>query len=204
MADPLTTEFDWTLDDGAVLHMRPIRSGDKELLQGAIPHISAENLYRRFFMPVVRLSDDQLRFLTEVDQVRHIAWCALVPAETDQPLAGVCRCVRIDDEPGVAEAAILVVDAWQHRGIGTLLLATLSVAAAHQEIRTLRSYSLEENVPFLHTMLSLGAVSRWEYGNVRRIDLPVYDDLLTVPRSPRGRIFRNALAAVQWLIDPRH
>lgn len=195
-----TTGFDWTLRDGTRLHLRPIGADDKARLSSALPGISAENLYRRFFMPVVRLSEQQLRFLTEVDQVHHIAWLALARDEEGRPLVGVCRCVQLDDQPQIAEAALLVVDRYQHLGVGTLLLATLSLLAARHGITTLRSFALEENLPFLRTMSQLGARSRWEYANVRRIDLPVYATPGAVPDTEGAAPFRAVLAEVGALL----
>lgn len=200
MSTAIRNEFDWTLRDGARLHLRPVRPDDKDLLAGALPFISAENLYRRFFMPVARLSAQQLRFLTEVDQVHHVAWLALAVDNPEQPLAGVCRCVQFSDQPEIAESALLVVDDWQHRGVGTLLLATLSVVAAHHGITTLRSFALEENLPFLNTMMRLGARSRWEYANVRRVDLPVRADPAEVPAAAGTDAFRRVLAEVRALL----
>lgn len=193
MGAPVTNEFDWTLRDGTRLHLRPIRPDDKQRLKDALPHISSANLYRRFFMPVVQLSDKQLQFLTEVDQVHHIAWLAVAADEPDQPLVGVARCVQFDDQPEMAEAAILVVDRWQHVGAGTLLLALLGLVAARHGITVLRSFALEENLPFLRTMARLGARSRWEHANVLRVDLPVITDPGAVaPDHP----FRGVLAQV--------
>jgi GNAT superfamily N-acetyltransferase len=193
MAAPLDKTFDWTLRDGTRLRLRPIRPDDKARLKAALPGISAENLYRRFFMPVVQLSEQQLRFLTEVDQVHHIAWLAVAADEVDEPLVGVARCVQFDEQPELAESAILVVDRYQHRGVGTLLLALLSLVAAHQGVTVLRSFALEENLPFLRTMMHLGAKSRWEYANVRRVDLPVF----TAPEQvPVSHPFQQVLAEV--------
>ncbi len=196
MAAPLDKTFDWTLRDGTPITVRPIRPDDKDRLQAAVPHISAENLYRRFFMPVVQLSEQQLRFLTEVDQVHHIAWLAVARDEPGQPLVGVARCVEFEEEPHVSESAILVVDAYQKRGAGVLLLAVLSIAAAHQGIQVLRSFTFEENLPFLNTMMHLGAKTRWEYSNVRRVDFPVYADANNVPDGERTTPFREVLALI--------
>lgn len=193
MAVPVTNEFDWTLRDGTRLRLRPIRPDDKQRLQDAMPHISAANLYRRFFMPVVQLSDSQLKFLTEVDQVHHIAWLAVAVGEPGEPLVGVARCVQFEDRPEIAEAAILVVDRWQHVGAGTLLLAVLDLVAARHGITLLRSFALEENLPFLRTMARLGARSHWEHANVLRVDLPVITDPASVAAD---HPFRGVLAEV--------
>jgi hypothetical protein len=37
------------------------------------------------------LSDQQLRYFTEIDYVNHMAWVALDPTRPDQPGLGVAR-----------------------------------------------------------------------------------------------------------------
>ena len=48
---------------------------------------------------------------------------------------GVARYVRELDRPHVAEAAVTVVDAWQHRGLGGKLLRRLCARATENRIR---------------------------------------------------------------------
>ena len=45
----------------------------------------------RIHTAVPRFSEEQLRYLTDVDQVDHVAWAALDPAAPDVPGAGVGR-----------------------------------------------------------------------------------------------------------------
>src|SRR5207244_92171 len=103
--------------------------------------LSAESRYRRFFSAKDRLSEAELRYLTEVDGVDHFALGALHDGEG----AGVARFVRLRDRPDTAEAAIVVVDERQGCGLGRLLLTRLTEAARERGITRFRSDVLARN-----------------------------------------------------------
>ena len=90
------------LRDGREVVLRLIRPDDKELLRRGFLAMSPESRYRRFFTIKHELSEDELRYLTEIDGVRHFAMGAVTPAGEG---LGVARFIQIDGEPGVAEAA---------------------------------------------------------------------------------------------------
>ncbi len=100
------------------------------------------------------------------------------------------RCIRLPLEPRIAEVAVTVLDAYQGRGLGTLLLGVLSPAAAAQGIRTYRAYVLEDNEAMLRIFRDLGAhVGCLEEG-VYQLDIPVPEDAETLPDTPTGRVFK--------------
>ena len=119
--EPLTAE----LRDGTRVLIRPIEPEDKGLLLSGFEQLSEQSRYRRFLAPVPKLTESQLTYLTEVDHDTHEA---LVAVDAGQPLRGlgVARYVRLQDHPEIAEAAVTVIDAYQGRGLGTLLLALLA------------------------------------------------------------------------------
>src|SRR5207247_221841 len=126
--------------DGSYVRVRPIRPEDRERLRVGLHQLSAASRYHRFLAALSELSAEQLRYLTEVDQVNHLAWIALDPALAGEPAVGVARCIRVPEDPAMAEVAVTVLDAYQGRGLGTLLLGLLSRSAAAQGIRTFRAY----------------------------------------------------------------
>ncbi len=85
-----------TLRDGTTLLVRPIAPGDKDALQRGIEELSDDSRYRRFLAASPRLSDAQLRYLTEVDHHDHEALVALT--EDGEPVA-VGRFVRLATSP---------------------------------------------------------------------------------------------------------
>ena len=131
-------------------------------------------------MPIKKLSDQQLEFLSEADQTDHIAWGVLDKNCLQIPGLGIARFVRETDEPQVAEAAVTVPDKYQRSGIGTLLLAVLNHSARANGIKTLRSNVLSENKVLISTLKKLGGVASPQEDSIIKIDLPVFDDMKTL------------------------
>jgi GNAT superfamily N-acetyltransferase len=179
------------LRDGTPVLARPIRPDDKQLLRDGFERLSEESRYRRFMAPVNELGDEQLRYLTEVDGVDHVAWVAVRSDRPDEGV-GVARFVRVQGEPEVAEAAVTVVDEYQGRGVGTLLLGLLAAAARSAGIRAFRAYVLEQNAPMRELLEELGGHAEHDSPGLLRLDIPI--SVETLPDSPAGRILRAVAA----------
>lgn len=164
-----------TLRDGQRVLLRPIQPDDKTRLEEGLELLSARSRYLRFHSPMARLSDEQLSYLTEVDQHDHVAWVALNPDDPDEPGMGVARFVRLADEPTVAEAAVTVIDRHQGRGLGSALLGVLVEKAAENGITTLRNYVLADNSAMLGVLDDLGAHRALVEPGVWQVDMPVGD-----------------------------
>ncbi len=121
--------------------MRPIEPGDREALIAGFERLSDESRYRRFFNPQTRLSETDLRYLTEVDHGDHEA---IIGFGADGEAIGVARYVRTED-PAVAEVAVTVVDDWQQRGVATELLEELTRRARANGIDRFVALILSDN-----------------------------------------------------------
>jgi GNAT superfamily N-acetyltransferase len=110
-------------DDTSVL-VRPVRPDDRELFVAGFERMSPESRYRRFMGHKRKLSERELDFFTRLDHELHEAIGA-IDVETGEGVA-VARMFRHEDDPSVAEAAVTVVDDWQGRGLGGLLLERLA------------------------------------------------------------------------------
>ncbi|MFC7247958.1 GNAT family N-acetyltransferase [Catellatospora aurea] len=82
--------------------------------------------------------------------------------------------------PAVAEAAVLVADGWQGRGIGTVLARRLGVLAAVAGYTHVRAHELAGNRAALRTVRrlvgdgGLGGAPVWEYdGPMLTMTVPV-------------------------------
>jgi GNAT superfamily N-acetyltransferase len=171
------------LPDGSEVLVRPVRPDDKPLFAAAWEAFGETSRYRRFLVPKDHLSADDLEYLTEVDHVDHEAIGAVEP-RTGKGL-GVARYIRDQARPRAAEAAVAVVDEWQGRGLGGLLLRRLTERAAANGITTFTASLLTENRSMLHLFERLGRVHVRDLGGGTMeidVELPV-DDARTILRS---------------------
>ena len=143
-----------TVTGGERFVIREIRPSDKELLREGFSHLSPETIHRRFLSPKHKLSGAELRYLTEVDGHDHHAIVAL-PADDLGALVGVARFVRSAEDPETAEAAIVVGDAYQGRGLGKELALRLADAAREHGVRRFSAEMLSDNPAALALMRTL-------------------------------------------------
>jgi RimJ/RimL family protein N-acetyltransferase len=160
------------LRDGTRVKIRPITPADREELAAAFRRLSPRSKYFRFLAPVHHLSEDMLTYLTEVDYHDHFAWGAALD-EPGEPGIGVARYVRVPDEPEVAEAAVVVVDEYHGRGIGTLLLYALAESALQNGVERFRAYVLPENETMLNVLQGLGATTRDLDEHMIELEIPL-------------------------------
>jgi GNAT superfamily N-acetyltransferase len=120
---------------------RPVRPEDGALLRRMWPRLSRDTVYRRFHSPIRTLPDDAVRHLVTVDHDCREAVVGVVGGE----VVGVARYDRSPTDPGVAEFAILVEDAWQGVGLGRQLLLALIDLAGRRGVRTLTASVQRDN-----------------------------------------------------------
>ena len=123
--------------------MRPIRPDDEPRLVDLYARLSHDTRYQRFFSVMQRLPPDWAHFLANVDYQRRFA--LVVEHPPDPALIAVGRYEPSDDDPGVAELAVVVQDGWQGHGIGRALMEGLLSAAAGNGITHFRAYVLGGN-----------------------------------------------------------
>jgi RimJ/RimL family protein N-acetyltransferase len=132
------------LDGGTRVLIRPIEPGDKDRLVDGLNRLSQESIRKRFLAAKPRFTRAELRYLTEIDGVNHIALVAVLEDDPDV-LVAVARCVRLPDRPGTAEMAIVVGDALQGQGLGRALANALADAAVAVGIRRFAATMLGDN-----------------------------------------------------------
>jgi RimJ/RimL family protein N-acetyltransferase len=145
-----------TLKDGSEVIVRQVRPEDKPLFVAGWGRLGEESRYKRFMGHKRRLTMDELVRFTEVDHVDHEAIGALDP-RTNEGL-GVARYLRLPQRPDVAEVAVAVVDAWQGRGLGGVLLRRLTARAAEHRIHKFTASLFVDNRAMLALFERLGEV----------------------------------------------
>jgi GNAT superfamily N-acetyltransferase len=160
------------LRDGSHIRIRQGQRADRELLLLGFEHLSPESRYRRFMAPMPELSEPMVRYLTEIDHHDHEAMIA-VDEQTGEGI-GVARYVRDPNRPEVAEVAVTVIDDWQQRGVGTLLLEVISARAREEAITTFTALMLATNEEMIDLLRQLGPIRivDREAGTVE-IELPI-------------------------------
>jgi RimJ/RimL family protein N-acetyltransferase len=144
------------LRDGSSVLVAPLHVDDRGRFLSGLEKASPESLYRRFMTPIERFSESDLRYLLEVDHRDHEALLAV--DEDSGEAVGVARFVRLPDKPDAAEAAVIVVDPWQGRGLGKALSRLLGERARELGVRRFEALLLVENEAMMALLESLGPV----------------------------------------------
>jgi acetyltransferase len=142
--------WEWKLKDGTPVTIRPIRPEDEPLIVQFHHTLSERSVYLRYFC--------SLSLTTRVDHERLVRICfgsydrgfALVADRKDpdtgqHEVLGVGRFSAINR--GEAEAAVLVSDRWQAKGLGTELLAGVARVAREEKFQRLCGEILRDNLP---------------------------------------------------------
>lgn len=181
--------YESKLGDGSRVLFRPITPEDKQRLAVGLKRLSDESRYRRFFTYIDHFTENQLRYLTEVDFEDHYAWIAVLTDLDGEPGVGVGRWIRTED-PGLAEAAVTVIDQYQGRGVGKTMLWLLARSAIEKGIKAFRVWTLGENRPMLDMLERLGAIpGGWESG-ILELRVPLPADLEDLEATPAPLILR--------------
>jgi GNAT superfamily N-acetyltransferase len=131
------------LRDETPIVLRLVSPEDKAQIAAGFERMSPESRYARFFTPKTTLTDDELHYLTELDQEHHFALGAL--REDTGIGLGIARFIELPDLHATAEAAVAVSDEAQGLGLGKLLFMRLCAAAAERGIERFRCEVLATN-----------------------------------------------------------
>ena len=158
-AGPEYPRWSETLRDRSHVLIRPILPQDKEAERAFIEGLSAEARRYRFLGQVKCPSDAMLERFTHVDYVHEVAFVAVVAEDGHDRIVGVSR-YSTDQEGTQCECAVAVSDAWQHKGLGTLLMRHLIEVARARGIRRMSSIDSAENVQMRDLARYLGFQSQ--------------------------------------------
>ena len=157
--------------DGTTVDIEPMRASDVDRLDQFHHTLSGETIRLRFFGVHPDLSDQELHRFTHVDHVDREALVAVHEGE----IVGVARFDRLSDGGDEAEVAFVVADAWQGRGLGTVLFERLAARARQLGVRRFVADTLFHNRRMLAVFRATGLRARRAHRGRRR------------PRRPRAR-----------------
>src|SRR6476661_8810917 len=163
--------IDALLLDGRIVQVRSVSEGDKEALGALYTRASSRSRYLRFFSAGISIDREVQRLVMPGDH--HV----VLVAEHGGVAVGVASYEILNGSQ--AEIALLVDDAWQGDGIGSLLIEHLAAAARRAGIQELVGDVLATNVTMLRTSASLAPGIARDHGDdqdVVRIHIPSQPD----------------------------
>ncbi len=180
------------LADGTEVLVRPLVPADRGSLAEGYRRLSPESRYQRFWSRTGEvIGDRMLDRLLKQEAGNHAVWAVLDPAR-EYPGLGAASFWRSAEQPEEAEFSCTVLDADQRKGVGTLLLAVLWLAARRVGIRRFVGYTMPENVRAVRWMRDTGAEAEWDgYKVIFRWEL---DDLDRLPPTTAGIALAERLA----------
>jgi len=127
-------EHIFKLKNDELVRIRQIAPHDREMIREGFDRLSKNTIRKRFMGLRSGFTEEELKFLTEIDGVDHFA---IGVATLDDPIGlAVGRYVRDDMNSQRAEIALVIVDSHQGLGLGKKLL--------HDLIEHARSNGLQE------------------------------------------------------------
>ena len=159
-----------SLRDGRTVEIRAQRSQDREGMRAAIARSSSGALYRRFFAVRREFSEKETDYFLDIDFVNHVALVAVANDAGQPTIVGGGRYVVI--QPGQAEVAFAIIDAYQGLGIGSALMRHLATLGREAGLHEFIAEVLSENAPMLKVFERSGLAMRTEHeGTVMHVTL---------------------------------
>lgn len=179
MQDPSFAVVEHRLKDGQSARLRPIRPDDADRLIDLFGRLTPESVYFRFLETRPSLPRPQAEAFARVDYASSMAIVATAPRPEGEAIIGVARYAAIGaPQDAVAEAAIVVEDAFQSQGLGTVLLTALADYAADHGIRAFQATVHANNQRILSFIEGSGLPTH------KRLEAGVWDIRVDLPEHP--------------------
>jgi GNAT superfamily N-acetyltransferase len=176
--------------------LRELGTDDRERLIDAFERLSEESRYRRFFAPVQELSEGSVEYLVDIDHHDHEAVVAIDPESGD--LVGVARYVRQAPGSDRAEAAVVVADDWQRKGLGRALLERLVRRAREEGIARFTALVQADNRRAVELLAEIGPTSRSLERDLVELEIELPEERLGTPMM----LALRAAAGSAWGVRP--
>ena len=171
---PATYSAREKLRDGRPIEIRALRPDDEAGMLAAIDRTNADSLRRRFFVTKRGFSEQEKAFFLNIDFVNHVALVAVIDEDGRRMIVGGGRYVVT--EPGKAEVAFVVIDAYQGQGIGQMLTQHLASVARAAGLSELAADILPENAAMRRVLGKFGfQAGRSDDPQVIHMTMPLTD-----------------------------
>jgi len=141
---PAELETYTTFKDGVKVFFRPIKPTDEAMMQELFYSLSEDSIYYRFFHRAQVMPHKKVQRFTTIDYQKDMAIVGLVEENGREKIIAVGRYAS-EPESNMAEAALLIQDDWQGKGIGTWLLKYLIQIAKSRKIAGFKAQVMADN-----------------------------------------------------------
>jgi len=184
--------FFYPIKDSTYICFKALEASDRERYIAGFNKLSETSVYHRFFGFKKELTETQIDEMLNVDNHDHIAWTAFDIIEDEPTGIGVGRFKRSTTISTEAELGLTVIDEYQGKGVGTVLLAVMYYLGGAVGIETFTGIILVNNVRLIRRFYELGAqFSR--NSNVYEMRLPVYRDFSKLPKTDYAAVLMPVL-----------
>jgi GNAT superfamily N-acetyltransferase len=135
--------------------IRPLEPKDREREFAFIEHLSPASRHFRFLCALTEPSEALMRELMTVDYKQRVAYIALNLQGGQLVEVGVARYAAAAGDTQ-CEAAVVVDDQWQRKGLGKQLMLHLIEAAKINGFRGMMSMDSADNTPMRRLATQLG------------------------------------------------
>jgi acetyl coenzyme A synthetase (ADP forming)-like protein len=200
-AYPAQYETEVLLKDGSRILLRPIKEDDVERWLGFISRLSHRTKYLRFHSVPKLGREEAVRFCS-VDYDNAFAFVAEVLRDQRREIIAIGRYARLPNKSS-AEAAFVIEDAYQGKGIGTRLMEWLANVARDNGITTFEASVLADNREMMTVFKDYGfhVTSELEGGEYRLTFPIARTKLVTKKEEERERM--ATVASLRSLLYPR-
>ena len=136
--------------------LRPLKLSDESLVRTLFYKLTPESIHYRFFQLLKSMPHKKLQEFLRVDYEADMALVVLTSStEEDAEMIAIAHYLK-DAKSNFAEAAFLVRDDWQGKGVGTQLMFALMEAAQRQGISGFTADVLADNRGMLRVFHKCG------------------------------------------------
>lgn len=156
----------YQLKDKTRVKLCLVEPGDRTRLLNGFNRISTQTNINRFHTFKKRFTENELNYLLSIDNINHLAIGAIDYDKSHDIGIGLVRYIRKLEAQDQAEVAIIIIDEYQGKGLGSTLYREMMEIASRNGINALINIVKKDNRAMLYLLDSLGAIKTDEYDQV--------------------------------------
>ncbi len=170
---PRSVEKTFTTKDGHSIRLRAIKATDEPKLSALFYSVNDNTLYKRFQRVIKSIPHQELQYFLDVDYEKNMAIVLEYEEEGKEPTIVAVAQYFIDPNTNFAEAAFLVRDDWQGRGLGAIMVEEMILLAKEHGIEGLTAEVLHSNRAMMSLFQKSGLqIEQEEEEDIYRLKMP--------------------------------